>query len=71
MLWLVSEACQTYMSVWVTFKWLYPLDKQTDDCISPHDTLMSLAMDLAALCDMYVEVKMAPMDAIWLFLVKT
>ena len=27
-------------------------------------------MDLAALCDTYVVVKMAPMDAIWLFLVK-
>ena len=35
---------------------------------SPHNWLMSLAMDLAALC--YVEVKMTPMDAIWLFLVK-
>ena len=25
----------------------YPLDKQTDDCNSPHNWLMSLAMDLA------------------------
>ena len=24
-------------------------------------------MDLAVLCDMYVDVQMAPMDAIWLF----
>ena len=28
----------------------YPLDKQTASCISPHDWLMSLAMDLAVLC---------------------
>ena len=29
----------------------HPLDKQTAGCNSPHDWLMSLAMDLAALCD--------------------
>ena len=29
-----------------------PLDKQTADCDSPHNWLMSLAMDLAVLCDM-------------------
>ena len=29
-----------------------PLDKQTADCHSLHDWLMSLAMNLAALCDM-------------------
>ena len=29
-----------------------PLDKQTASCNSPHDWLMSLTMDLAALCDM-------------------
>ena len=29
--------------------------------------LMSLVMDLAALCDTYMEVQMAPMDAIRLF----
>ena len=29
----------------------YPLGKQTAGCNSPHDWLMSLAMDLAALCD--------------------
>ena len=45
------------------------VDKQIADCNSPHNWLMSLAKDLAALCDM--EVKMAPMDAIWLFFVKT
>ena len=39
-----------------------PLDKQTAGCDSPHDWLMSLAMDLAALSDTYVEVKMAQMD---------
>ena len=29
------------------------LDKQTFGCDSPHDWLMILAMDLAALCDMW------------------
>ena len=29
----------------------YPLAKQTAGCNSPHDWLMSLAMDLTALCD--------------------
>ena len=29
----------------------YPFDKQTVSFNSPHDWLMSLAMDLAALCD--------------------
>ena len=33
----------------------YPLDKWTASCDSPHDWLMSLAMDLAALCAMYGE----------------
>ena len=28
----------------------YPLDKQTAICNSPHDRLMSLAMDLATFC---------------------
>ena len=46
-----------------------PLDKQTAGFNSPHDKLMSLAVDLASLCDIYVEVKMEPMDAIWLFTV--
>ena len=31
----------------------YPLSKQTAGCNSPHDWLMSLAMDLTALCDMW------------------
>ena len=30
-----------------------PLGKQTADCNSPHDWLMSLTMDLTALCDMW------------------
>ena len=30
-----------------------PLGKQTAGCNSPYDCLMSLAMDLAALCDMW------------------
>ena len=31
----------------------YPLGKQTASCNLPHDWLMSLAMDLAALCEMW------------------
>ena len=31
----------------------YPLDKQTASCNSPHNWLVCLAMDLAALCDMW------------------
>ena len=31
-----------------------PLDKQTAGCNSPHDWLMRLAMDLAALCDIWM-----------------
>ena len=48
----------------------YPLDKQmcTVDSNSSHDWLMNLAMDLAALCNIKnVELKMAPVNAIWLF----
>ena len=53
LLWLVSEACQMSMSAWVVIKWFHlPLDKQTTGCNSPHDWLMILTMDLAALCDM-------------------
>ena len=32
---------------------IYPLDKQTAGSNSPHDWLVSLAMDVAALCDMW------------------
>ena len=48
-----------------------PLDKQTASCNSPNDWLMSLAMELAALCDMYVEVQMTTMDVVWLLSVLT
>ena len=34
-----------------------PLDKQTADCDSPHNWLMSLFIDLATLCVLCVEVK--------------
>ena len=69
LLWLVSEAYQTSTSTQVTFKWLHiPLtSKQPAVRNSPHDWLMSLAIDLATLCDTYVEVKIALMDVIWLF----
>ena len=45
------------------------MDKQPAGYKSPHDWLVSLDMDLATLW--YVEVQMTPVDAIWLFLVKT
>ena len=35
-----------------------PLDKQTAGCDLLYNWLMSFAMDLAALCDTYMEVKM-------------
>ena len=31
----------------------YPIDRQTAGCNSPHDWLMSVAVDLVALCDMW------------------
>ena len=31
----------------------YPLGKQIASCNSPHDWVMSLVMDLAALCDIW------------------
>ena len=38
----------------VAFKWLHILlVLQTAGCNSPHDWLMSLAMDLTVLCDMW------------------
>ena len=37
----------------------FPLDKHTAGCNSQHNWQMSLAMDLATLGDMHVEVKMA------------
>ena len=52
-LWLVSEPCQTSTSTRVAFKWLHiPLTSRQPAVISsPYDWLMSLTMDLAALCD--------------------
>ena len=47
-----------------------PLDKHTAGYNSPHNLLMSLAMDLELLC-VICEVKMPPIDAIWLFSVLT
>ena len=46
-----AVACQTSTSAQVAFKWFHIDDKQTDGCNSPNKWLMSLAMDLAALCD--------------------
>ena len=53
----VSKACRISMGTLVFVKWLnLPLTSRQQSW------LMSLAMDLAALSDMYVEVKMAQMD---------
>ena len=43
------------------------LEKLSTGCNLPHSWIMSLTMHIVALCDMYMEVKMVPMDAIWLF----
>ena len=43
------------------------LDNQTAGYKSPHDWLVGLGMELAILCVTYVELKIAPTDAIWLF----
>ena len=53
---VVSEACQTSTtSAQVVFKSVAPspLDKQRATCNLPHDWLMSLAMDVAPLCDIW------------------
>ena len=56
-MWLVSEACQMSTSVRVVFKWLHTWSSWQADSWpyvnSPHDWLISLAMDLTALCDMW------------------
>ena len=65
--WSLSDICEWLGRLQMA---TYPLDKQTAGCNSPPDWLVGFAMDLAALCDTYVVVKMAPMDAIWLVLVK-
>ena len=64
-----AEACFSGLSdvheCSIVFKWL---DKQTAGNNSLHDWSMSLAMDLAALCDMWMYIrKMTPVDAIWPF----
>ena len=41
-----------------------PVDRQPAGYKSPHDWLVSLAMDLATLCE-NVEVQMTPVDAIF------
>ena len=52
---LVSQAYQTSTSAWVNYLQTaaHPLGKQTSSCNSPYDWLMSLAMDLVALSDMW------------------
>ena len=48
-----------------------PLDKQPAGYKSPHNWLVRLGMDLSVLGIMYVELKLAPTDAIWLFSAQT
>ena len=61
----ITEACQTSVSARVIFKWLHlPLTSRLPAVIQPHDWLTNLAMDLAVLCDGYVELNIASMDTI-------
>ena len=54
LLWLVPDSCQISMSAQVVFTWLHlPLTSGQPAVIHYTDELMSLAMDLAALCDMW------------------
>ena len=49
-----SQACLASTSARVAFKWRhFLLASKTADCESPHDLLMSMTMDLAALCVMW------------------
>ena len=48
-----SQACLASTSTRVAFKWPHLPLAQTAGRESPHNWLMSLAMDLAALCDMW------------------
>ena len=52
LLWLVSESCRKSSSAGVIHH-ISPLDNQPAIYKSPHDWLVSLAMDLAILCDMW------------------
>ena len=60
------------INAWVAFKYCISPWQADSGCNSLYTWLMSLAMslamNLAALCD--VEVKMAPVDAVWWVLVK-
>ena len=44
-----------------------PLDKQTASCESPHDSLVSLTLDLVALCNTYVELKIVSIHHLAVF----
>ena len=52
LLWLASESCQISKSAQMVYKWLHLpwTSRQPTACNSPHDWLISLTMDLAALC---------------------
>ena len=65
LLWLVCGACQTSTRAWDAFKWLLLVSRQVAGCNSPHDWLISWPCFMQ-----YVEVKMVPMDVIWMVLVK-
>ena len=48
----VSEACQIFASARAVFNWLhFSFKNRQPGCNSPHNWLISLAMNLAALCD--------------------
>ena len=71
----VLTKCLCYLhSLFLRYLWVLgwssnvatSLDKETVGCNSPYNWLMNLAVDLAALCDVW-RWKMVPVDTIWFF----
>ena len=64
-------SCQMSTSVWVILEWLHLpwTSSQPASYKSPYNWLVRLGMDLCFVC--YVELKLVPTDAIWLFSVQT
>ena len=65
LLWLVSGVCQMFTSAWVVFKCLHLPWTSSQPAVSHHTTGWCIWPLIYLLC-VCVEVKIAPMDAIWL-----
>ena len=66
LLWFVSVACKMSTSAQVAFKWLHiPIDKQTADCNSPRDWLISLASNRFSCFVWYLEHQWMPFRWFW------